>query len=232
MFDDGQWQTPARLDAKRSDLVVVDVDGVGVPDIVAHPIERLHVGDRAQTMCAQGEAFLVERLAEMGMQPDPMSRASLPPILASIRPSPRTASREPARFAHSAGVRDRGSADDPLAIGHDRVFRPRRIVRRQAPFDSPRDMLPREATKRTPTSAAANLIVDATAVLKDVGVVEDRRAAGSAPAPRNRRSSPCASPPECGCPRCDSAPAARGRDSCSVRRGDSSSAPDRDGGGR
>ena len=47
------------------------------------------------------------------------------------------------------------------------------------PFDSPSDMLPRDATKRMPSSAAAcDLVIDPAAVLEDVGVVEGRRAAG------------------------------------------------------
>ena len=52
------------------DLVVVDMDGVREPDVVAQPAQRLHPVDRAELEALERVALLVQRLAEMGVEPD------------------------------------------------------------------------------------------------------------------------------------------------------------------
>jgi hypothetical protein len=47
------------------DLGIVHMDGVGVPDIVAGPVDGAHVFDRPHAPALQRVALLVERLAEM-----------------------------------------------------------------------------------------------------------------------------------------------------------------------
>ena len=51
-----------------ADLVVIDMDGMGKPDVVAQPVQRLHPGDRTQPILFEGVAFLVPGLAEMRVQ--------------------------------------------------------------------------------------------------------------------------------------------------------------------
>ena len=52
------------------DLVVVDMDGVREPDVLAQPAQRLHPVDRPQLEALERVALLVQRLAEMGVEPD------------------------------------------------------------------------------------------------------------------------------------------------------------------
>src|SRR5713226_10228082 len=60
--------TPRR--GEFTDLVVVDMDGMREPDIVAQPAQGLHPVDRAELEALERVAFLVEGLAEMGVKPD------------------------------------------------------------------------------------------------------------------------------------------------------------------
>ena len=84
MLDDGQWQTPAPL-REQPDLRIINMYGVRVPDIVADPVERFHVGHRSQSHMRQGVAFLIEGLAQVRVQMDPV------------------VARHPGRLAHEIG---------------------------------------------------------------------------------------------------------------------------------
>jgi hypothetical protein len=56
---------PGALGGENADLLIADVNRVRVPDVLAHPIERLHVGDRAHPHMLEGVALLIQRLAKM-----------------------------------------------------------------------------------------------------------------------------------------------------------------------
>ena len=58
-----------------TDLVVVDVYGVGEPDVVAKPAHRLHPRYRPLEV-REREEFLVEGLAEVGVQAHSVGAAS------------------------------------------------------------------------------------------------------------------------------------------------------------
>ena len=49
-------------------LLVVEVDAVGEPDVVAGPAETLHVLERADALACEHEVFFVLRLAQVGVQ--------------------------------------------------------------------------------------------------------------------------------------------------------------------
>jgi len=55
---------------KLFDLILIHVNGVREPNIVPEPSERLHPLHGPLFHVIQGVAFLVQSLAEMGMQSD------------------------------------------------------------------------------------------------------------------------------------------------------------------
>ena len=66
-MDNGRPRRPLREEAH---LLIVHMDGMRVPDVPAHPVERLHIGDRTQAHILQGVPFLIEGLTEMSVQLD------------------------------------------------------------------------------------------------------------------------------------------------------------------
>ena len=67
-FELGQCATPVPAAADGGDLVGVEVDGVGEPDVVAEPVELLHQLQRSPAEACHAVARLVVGLGEVGVQ--------------------------------------------------------------------------------------------------------------------------------------------------------------------
>ncbi len=143
------------LHGEEADLVVVDVDGVGVPGVVPDPAEGLHGGHRRQLEVRQRVAQLVEDLAGVRVQPHAVLPSRFGRLAHQIRGDRKGGAGDEHDLQHRAGLGVVDARDDPLGVGQDRLLVLADVVRGGPPFDSPSDMLPRETTKRTPTSAAA-----------------------------------------------------------------------------
>ena len=57
---------------KLPELFIVEMDAVGVPDVVSEPAQAVHVFQRTHAETAQGEVLFISRLRQMGMEPHPV----------------------------------------------------------------------------------------------------------------------------------------------------------------
>jgi hypothetical protein len=180
MFDDGQWQTPAPLFREQADLLVVDVHGVGVPDVLSHPIERLHIGNWAQSPVLEGVALLVEGFAQMCVQLDAIVSRHLGRLAHQFGGHRKWRAWRQHDLQHRAGRGVVIPFDDADGILEDGAFVLHAIVRRQPAFRlAERHASARHREPDAKLGGGRDLVIDLAAVLEHIGVVEHRRAAGS-----------------------------------------------------
>jgi hypothetical protein len=92
---------------EQADLLVVDVHGVGVPDVLSHPNRATPYRRPGAAPDAGGCSAPRRGFRQMCMQLDAIVPRHLRPTRASVRRSPKTASMAPARSAASSLARSR-----------------------------------------------------------------------------------------------------------------------------
>jgi hypothetical protein len=68
-----------------ADLVIVHVDRVRIPDVVAEPSHGLHPGDRAQLVVLERVALLVEGLAQVRVHRHPVLAGEVRRLAEQVR---------------------------------------------------------------------------------------------------------------------------------------------------
>ena len=113
-------------------LLVVEVDAVGEPDVVAGPAETLHVLERADALTREHEVFFILRLAQVGVQTHTELTGEDGAFTQQVgADGERRAGRE-RDAVHCAEAAVMVLRDDALGILHDLVDRLHHAVRRQA----------------------------------------------------------------------------------------------------
>ena len=169
----------AAAPGEQAYLAVVHVHGMGVPDVRVQPAQFPHVGDRAQAEALLREARLVQRFAEMGVEPHPVAPRQR--RLVAHQPlghgEGRAGREHDAQHGAARGVVVAG--DDPLAVGHDGRLVLDALVRRQAaPGLAERHGAARDHEPHADLAGRRDLVVHAAAVAENVGMVEGGGAAG------------------------------------------------------
>ena len=163
-----------------ADLVVIDVDGVGKPDVVAQPVERLHPGDRTQAVLLERVAFLVPGLAEMRVQQHLVGAGELGRLFEQVGADRERRAWPQDNAGHGAGagivIGSRSTRTQSFKIA---CFVLDAVVGRQsAPRFAQRHRAAAGVKADADFFGGGDLIVDAAAVWKDIRVIKDGRAAG------------------------------------------------------
>ena len=114
-------------------LLVVEVDAVGIPHVRACPAQGGHILQRPDAEMLQGVALLVLRLAQVGVEPDavlPGQNGALPQQLPA---DGEGGAGGQGHLPQGAEGRVVIRLDDPGGVLHDGVHRLDHAVRRQAP---------------------------------------------------------------------------------------------------
>ena len=113
-------------------LLVVEVDAVGEPNVVAGPAETLHVLERTDALTREHEVFFVLRLAQVGVQTHTELTGEDGAFTQQVgADGERRAGRE-RDAVHCTEAAVMVLRDDALGILHDLVDRLHHAVRRQA----------------------------------------------------------------------------------------------------
>jgi hypothetical protein len=195
----GAVRDPGTRPGELADLVVVDVYGVGEPDVVAEPIHGLHPRYRALLEAREREELLVEGLAEVGVKAHAVARAS-----AAVSRSSSGVTEKGEQGASTIWViepwRRRGKPRSPASESSRIAASSSTTLSGGSPPWTRRGTWSRGGVEpHADLLCCRDLVVEPAAVRKDVRVIEDGRAAGRGElgqadesAPARRLGSPAA----------------------------------------
>jgi hypothetical protein len=159
------------------DLVVVDMDGVREPHVVAQPAQRLHPVDRTELETLERVALLVQGLAEVGVQPDLVVPRHRRRLLQERRGHGKRRTGRQRDLRHRADRRIVILLDDALTVLENGGFILDAVIRRRAALRFAERHRPAAGVEAYPQLARRlDLAIDVVAVLVHVTVVEHRRA--------------------------------------------------------
>ena len=110
----------ARL-RQDAQLVVVEVDAVGIPDVRPGPAQRLHVGYGAETEFLQRKLLLVPGLGYVGVKAHTQGPGQLGGFPEQVAAHRKGRTRGQGHLAHGKRRRVMPYPDQPFGIGHDLV---------------------------------------------------------------------------------------------------------------
>ena len=84
-FEQGQCATPVPVAGEKLDLGGVELDAMGMPDIVAGPAQILGILSRPAAEFFQRLGHVLVVLGQMGVQPHPLVPGQRAPRRASVR---------------------------------------------------------------------------------------------------------------------------------------------------
>ena len=108
---------------QQPQLLVVEVDAMGVPHVRAHPAQILHVGQGPLAVLLQDVALLVLGLAEVGVKPDPQIPGQQGGLAQQLR-------RDAEGGAGGQGHRPHGVEGGIVVLLHRRLAVPQNLVHR------------------------------------------------------------------------------------------------------
>ena len=76
-LEDGQWAALVPVAAILAIDAIVQVHGVGVPDVRPEPADTFHVFHRSAVEMLAAVVLLVDRLAQVGVQPHPLAASKI-----------------------------------------------------------------------------------------------------------------------------------------------------------
>ncbi len=114
------------------DLVIIDMNGVRKPHVIAEPVERFHPIHRPQTEALQRVAFFIQRLAEMRVKLHAVLPRHGRRVFEQARGHRKRRAGSEDNLRHGAGRGVVMSFDHALAVLHDEGFIFDAVIGRQA----------------------------------------------------------------------------------------------------
>ena len=168
----------AAVFGKGFHFLVINIHGVGEPDILPHPVDRLHVRDRPVTELLQAESLLILGFGQMRVQVHGICACQPGRLLHQLPGHAERRARRQDNLDERARFRIVVGFDQALAVAQDVLFRiHHRIGRQPALRFAQRHGTARGLDAHTDFPGSRNLIIQPGAVREQVQVIRGGGAA-------------------------------------------------------